>query len=423
MAVAAAALTALGYAFPIDPAAGGDIYTENYSLIAQAAGTAPTINEGGVVNAWSYKTPIGDATWISIFGSDLAPTTRTWRPDEIVDGKLPTSLDGVSVKVNNQDAYVIYISPGQVNVQTPKDGAAGLAPVQVTTPGGSSNILMVEKRITAPALFTWAGFAPGAEWFVGAIAAQLNPDGAFDFVAPPGLLPGLTTRAAKPGETVRLFATGCEPASPSFPAGQMVTPPFPAVDSPVAIRIGGIPAQVANDTGVLIFPGQCQFSVTIPSSAPTGNLPVALDIGGVSTQAGQPNIGIPVERQAQAGGVLASIQVAYRLDPWLIGGTYGGGIWVSPPVLGPTNQGGLTFTLEVRADGFDAQGFRVAINPQWTPSDPGMVTVSPNHGNLVKITVNRAGDSTLAVTAQGISKTLSIKATSQGGILVVQIAQ
>ncbi|MBI4463517.1 MAG: hypothetical protein HY647_02325 [Acidobacteria bacterium] len=401
-----------------DPS-GDRIHTANFTLTPQTEGSAPIISQGGVVNAWSFKNLIGDATWISIFGSNLAPTTRQWRSDEIVDGNLPTSLDGVSVKVNNHDAYIYFISPGQINALTPKDGAAWPVPVQVTTPNGTSNIVMVEKKVTAPALFTWAGLAPEAERFVGAVAAQPKPDSTVDYIAPPGL--GLTTRAARPGETVLMFATGCEPTTPSWPAGQVVTQPFPTVDSPVSIRIGGIPAQVAGDTGFLVFAGGCQFNVTIPTAAPNGNLPVVLDIGGVSTQTTQPDINIPVQNPLQA--TFTDIQVSYRLDPWLIGGSYGGGFWVSPPVLGPATQGGSTFTLETRAVGLNAQGQPIAISPMWIPDDPAMVTVSPNQGNLVTITVQRAGQSSLRVTSQGVSKELVIQGTYQGNALYVEIAQ
>ncbi len=202
---------------------------------------APTISQGGVVHAWSFKAPIGDATWIAILGSNLAPTTRTWRTDEIVGGRLPTSFDGVSVKVNNKDAFVYFISPGQVNAQTPDDAATGPVTVQVTTPDGTSNIMTVNRQVTAPALFTWAGLAQGAERFVGTVSSQLRPDGTLDYIAPPGLLPGLTTRPARPGETVLLFGTGCGPTIPSFPAGQVVNPPFPTLAGTVNIRSAASP--------------------------------------------------------------------------------------------------------------------------------------------------------------------------------------
>ncbi len=217
--------------------------------------------------------------------------------------------------------------------------------------------------------------------------------------------------------------TGCGPTTSTVPAGQVVNPPFPVLAGTVNVRIGGIPAPVAGSTGFLIFAGECQFNVTIPANAPDGNLPVVLDIGGVSTHTPQPEISIPVQSQSQAGGVLASLQVAYRLDPWLISGNYGSGFWASPPVLGPATQGGGIFTLETRAEGLDAQGQPVGVSPQWIASDPGMVTVSPGQGSQVTITIQGAGQSTLRLASDTVTKELVIKAASQGGVLTVEIAQ
>ncbi len=52
-----------------------------------------------------------------------------------------------------------------------------------------------------------------------------------------------------------------------------------------------------------------------------------------------------------------------------------------------------------------------------------MVTVSPSEGNTVKIAVKRAGETTLRVTSDGVSKELSIKAAHQNNAMQVQIAQ
>jgi FKBP-type peptidyl-prolyl cis-trans isomerase len=50
-----------------------------------------------------------------------------------------------------------------------------------------------------------------------------------------------------------------------------------------------------------------------------------------------------------------------------------------------------------------------------------MVTVTPNQGKEVAITVRRAGQTNLKVTAPGFSKELVIKATSEGGTIKVEI--
>jgi len=85
-------------------------------------------------------------------GHGLANTNpgRTWRADEIVGGRLPTALDGVSVTINGKAAYVYYISPAQINVQAPTDGATGAVNVVVTNNGS----------VSAPATAELLAFAP-----------------------------------------------------------------------------------------------------------------------------------------------------------------------------------------------------------------------------------------------------------------------
>jgi len=69
----------------------------------------------------------------------------------------------------------------------------------------------------------------------------------------------------------------------------------------------------------------------------------------------------------------------------------------------------------------NASGQPVTASLEWIPSDPEMVTVSPSQGDHVKITVHKAGESQLKITAQGFSKELVVKATSAGKALVFQI--
>jgi hypothetical protein len=119
-----------------------------------------------------------------------------------------------------------------------------------------------------------------------------------------------------------------------------------------------------------------------------------------------------------------AIEVSYRLDPWLVSGNYVGGLWVSPPTLGPVTQGVPTFVLETRADERDATGMVAAISAEWITSDPAMVTVSPGVGHQVTITVNGVGQSIVNVVSQGLVRTLSVNATPYlDGAILVEISQ
>jgi uncharacterized protein (TIGR03437 family) len=281
-----------------DLPSGDRIHTASFLLPPVATDGKPVITPGQVVNVWSGQPVLADAAWISIKGTNLSPATRIWRPEEIVGGQLPKSLDGVSVRVNNSDAFVYYISPTQINVQAPTDAAAGPVPVQVTAPGGTSDPVMVTKQQTAPAMLVWGlGVATEPNRYVGALATQTQPGGstAIVYLGKTGLLRpvGLATRPAKPGETVTLYATGYGPTNPPTVAGQVIGTPAPTLASPVTVRIGGQPATLAGNTGYVIFAGQCQFNVAIPSNLPDGDYQVELDIGG---RAAQSDMFITVQR-------------------------------------------------------------------------------------------------------------------------------
>ena len=256
---------------------GDRIHLASFTLTPAVSGPRPTIGTGGVVDAWGFQRVISDGMWISIFGSNLSRTTRGWRAEEIVDGRFPTELDGVMVKINNKDAFVNFVSPWQVNVQAPSDGATGMVAVQLTTENGVSDQVMVEKRSIAPSLFVWpAGTATEGNKYVGALFSD------FTYVGKPGLLQpaGITTRPARPDEFVLLFATGCGPTNPAVDAGVVVGTPAPRLTSDIEVRIGGVKAEVFENTGFLIFNGECQFNVKVPASLADGDHKVDLDIGG-----------------------------------------------------------------------------------------------------------------------------------------------
>jgi len=79
----------------------------------------PAIFPGGIVNAASYQAAdvssqvlLGTGTLVSIFGTNLAAETAT-----ATDTPLPTQLAGTSVSINGAAAPLLYVSPGQINLQ------------------------------------------------------------------------------------------------------------------------------------------------------------------------------------------------------------------------------------------------------------------------------------------------------------------
>jgi len=220
---------------------------------------------------------ISSGSWMSIYGCVLAPTTRIWRdPEEIINDKLPTSLDGVSVKVNGKSAAVWYISPGQLNVQVPTDTTEGSVKVEVAGPAGQGTVNATLRRYSP----SFSLFDPEGGKYLA--AAHLD----WVYVGKARLFgEAAATRPAKPGDIVQLFGTGFGPTNPAVPAGQVFRGAALLADpSQLSVKIGNVAAQVqfAGLTGAGLY----QINVIIPD-VPAGDQAVVATIAGNNTQTGK----------------------------------------------------------------------------------------------------------------------------------------
>lgn len=231
---------------------------------------APVI--AGVANAEGGSTTVAPNTWISISGLALAPVgdSRIWQGSDFTNGQMPSKLDGVSVSMNGENAYVYYISPGQINVLTPPDLAPGPVQVVVTSSGMTSASFAAQAQATSPSFFIFGG---------GPYVVATHADGSL--VGPATLYPGLTTSASQ-GETIVLYANGFGPVSPPVAAGSAIqTGDLPTMPT---IQIGGTSASV--QFAGLVTPGLFQFNITVPASAASGDNALAAQYGGATTQPG-----------------------------------------------------------------------------------------------------------------------------------------
>jgi uncharacterized protein (TIGR03437 family) len=237
-------------------------YTSTATLTAAAAAPArPTLSSSNaVVNGASLTAGICPGSWVTVTGKNLAPAgvARTWRTDEIVNGALPTTLEGTSVRINGKSAAVWYVSETQINVQAPDDGSRGNVSVDVTTSAGTSDAVTADLRAVAPALFRFTqseGRYAAAVLADGTIAA---PSGLFDSSVP--------VRAAKPGDTVLLFGTGFGTTTPAVAALKVFSGAAPIDNrATLHIRIGDVEAAVAF--AGLTSAGLYQFNVVVPEVA------------------------------------------------------------------------------------------------------------------------------------------------------------
>ena len=232
---------------------------------------APVITASGVVNAASLAAGITANSWITILGTNLSPGTNDWS-NAVVNGKLPTSLDGVSVTVGGMPAYVYYISPGQINALAP-NLSPGPVSVTVTTPNGTSAPVNATAGLYGPAFFGW----PGNQ------AVATRPD--YSLVARTGTFSGAVTTAAKPGEVIILWGTGFGPTTPASTPGE--TTPSSQAYSTATLPVVTLGSTTLQVLGAALSPGSAglyQIAVQLPAVA-DGTYPIQASIGGALSPA------------------------------------------------------------------------------------------------------------------------------------------
>ncbi len=240
--------------------------------VTMSSGGTPSVAANGIVNGASFAPGLPANSWGTIQGTNLSPVTDTWA-NAIVNGALPTSLDGVSVSVGGQAAYVYYVSPTQINFMTP-NVSAGSAQVTVTTPSGTSSTFTVNVSTYAPAFFPWPNNQP--------VATRQD----FSLAVAAGTFAGATTVAAKPGDVLILWGTGFGPTSPAAPVGtQVPTDKTYSTSSTVGVTINGAQVQVYGAALAGGFAGLYQVAIQVPGTLADGSYPLVATVGGASSPA------------------------------------------------------------------------------------------------------------------------------------------
>lgn len=234
-----------------------------------SAGLTQLIASGGVVSAAGFVQGLSSGSWASIFGKDLAQTTRGWREDDFAGGvRLPTVLDGTRVRVDGKPAAISFVSPGQVNFQCPDLGGSGWVLLELETPSRVDSA-WVWAQSESPAFFAFSG---------GRHVAALHADG-----VPVGAAGDYgqneSSRPALPGDVVQVFGSGFGATTPSVRAGWILTEAAPlTAAAELEVTIGGVAARIeyAGLTGA----GLNQVNLRIPN-LPAGRHPVRLRMRGV----------------------------------------------------------------------------------------------------------------------------------------------
>jgi uncharacterized protein (TIGR03437 family) len=237
---------------------GSHVYTSSLQLTPTGGGnTSPTISSGGVVSAsaFSAKAGVAPGTWLEIYGGNLSTTTRSWAGSDFNGNNAPTSLDGVmSVTIGGVNAYIDFISPGQVNVQVP-DGiplGAGV-PLVLTNSAGSSAPYTLQTAAVAPALLApaTAPFMVGSRQYVVAQQTDLT-------------FTGMPSHPAKAGDVLTIYGIGFGPVTPTTGAGVIATQAT-SLTNKVTFLFGQTPGTILYQGLAPSNVGLYQFNVQVPT--------------------------------------------------------------------------------------------------------------------------------------------------------------
>jgi uncharacterized protein (TIGR03437 family) len=236
----------------------------------------PTISGAISAGAFGAFPTFGPGSWVEIYGTNFAVGAQTWGLADFTGPNAPIKLGGTSVSIGGRPAFVDYISPTQVNVQVPSGVSTGAQPLVVTTPVGASAPFTVTVETVKPGLLAPPSFNIGGTQY----AVALFSDGV-TYALPLGLIPGITSRRPRPGDTITFYGVGFGAVSPNIPPG-LLTQALNTLSAPLAVSIGGTPATVSYDGLVPNYVGLYQFNVVVPAIAAGDKVPVTFSLGGLS---------------------------------------------------------------------------------------------------------------------------------------------
>jgi uncharacterized protein (TIGR03437 family) len=254
----------------LGPAVGTNVYTATgggLSATFQATGQAqPVITPGGLVTAANYSTQApAPGSYIAIFGTNLANTTTSYNTSY-----LPVALSTVSVSFDNPNVsvpgHIVFVSPGQVNVQIPWE-LQGQPSIQIKVSAGDSSgvVYTMPLGTYSPGFFE---IPSGGQNLAAALDENNNIVTASNPVAR--------------GHVVQLFANGLGPVTNQPASGDPApTSPLAQTTATPLVSIGGANAQVIFSG---MTPGNAalyQINAVVPNTG-TGIQQVTISIGGVT---------------------------------------------------------------------------------------------------------------------------------------------
>jgi len=249
--------------------AGGFASGQAVSSIVNAASNIPgTITN--VANSTSAaglpNAGIAQGSIFIVYGSSLGPATLATDPNPFQD----MSVGGTSMAVTAANGAVInipmyYASGTQVAGLLPSNTPVGAGTLTLTYNGTASNAQPITVVANNVGIFSVTENGQGAGIVTYADYSLVS-----------------STKAANPGDTLIIWATGLGPVSGNELAGAQLGINMPSI--PLTVWLGGVQAPVTYQGRSGCCVGEDQIVFTVPSSVPTGcAVPLFIEIGTGST--------------------------------------------------------------------------------------------------------------------------------------------
>jgi uncharacterized protein (TIGR03437 family) len=173
-----------------------------FADLSGAAG-APAYTALGIVHAATQlQQNLAPNTIATLYGANLSFTTRAANAGDLSAGTLPTSLEGVTVYVNNMQANLFFVSPGQINFLIPSTITTPTATVVVVRQATGGPVVTIPMASSTPGFFEWNGNQVVAVHLDGTVITPSAP--------------------AAGGEIILLFAAGLGQTTPPIISGEVV---------------------------------------------------------------------------------------------------------------------------------------------------------------------------------------------------------
>ena len=247
----------------------------SFSVLALSVqAQTPTFTASSVLNYASMAAgPMAPGMVVAITGSNLGDAN--FPGNCLTTVPLPATCTAVTVLVNGAPVTKIFDSASEVTFEAPFNLSGSTATVQVTsTLSGhaiSSAVVTVPVAAVNPGLFSAGGTGSGTGYY-------LDESGLFP----------LYSKAAQPGDTIVLFATGFGATNPPVASGALAGASGAAAAATVTMTINN---QTVTPTYAGLEPGTQSGAVigydqvvfTVPSTLAAGTYPMVVTVGGTAS--------------------------------------------------------------------------------------------------------------------------------------------